>query len=366
MAEPNRGVPADPAGRRPRHPARRSFALAATVIALTLLMGRCSPNLEAAALPNWPTDSAARSLASSAGDARGELPTGDRGAPGEDPALEGGATGERESRGEGAPPPPDGQGGTDRAGATTTTISPPSPQDASFCRLLGEFVQPIRELGPADAGLVPRQISGEVERVHAGYRDDPAFELHGGAEDMLAIWRWAERTCDEPMAGQPARFRLVQFEDQLAGQGPVDVCAALTAEDVEAALALAGRASVEDVRATSTGVSASCTYDVDFGSGSTEQLTVAVRDEWGILEGSCAERDGRERDTEPADRACVVSSSRGVWALFAELRSRTVSIEVRWPTLDDEPPDADRALEVLERLYVSIAPSVVLGIEPQR
>lgn len=348
-------------------PARRSFAVAAVVIGLTLLLARCSPNLEAAALPNWPTYRAIGSPASSTG-AAANRPSGGAPSSDEDPTLRDGAMSTGSTQREPGSPPRDGDASGGRGEETTTTTEPSTQEEVLFCRHLGEFVAPIRELGPDDARSVPKEIADEVERVHAGYRDDPDFDRHDGAEDMLAIWRWAARRCSEPMAGQPARFRLVQFEDQLAGQGPIDVCDALPDDDVAAAFAPLTTVTVKDAKPRTSRLSSQCTYTVDFGGGKTKDLSVTVDDRWGIVEGSCVGRSGaQEVDLEPAERACRTSSRpSGVWALYAEQRSRTVSIELRWPILDSKAPSDEQAQAIVADLYRSLSPSIVLGSRTPR
>jgi len=69
----------------------------------------------------------------------------------------------------------------------------------------------------------------------------------------------------------------------------------------------------------------------------------------------------------PAERACLISNVQtGHFNLYLEQRSRTVSVELRWPILDVRKPSADQGRQMVEKLYASIAPDVVLGTPGDR
>lgn len=353
--------------RRPR-PARRSFAVAGIIVGITLLLARCSPAVTTASAPLLPLPGALGKGGPAEAGTPEKLPANQDAPPGEQPADDGGARSTTDdTKGNGSPPPSDPERGGSK-GTTTTASRAPAASEASFCRFLGMFTHPIRELHGDGAGAIPVELADEVERLSAGFRDDPDFDLHGGAEDMLVIWRWAVSACTQQMAGQPPRFRLVQFEDQLAGLGPIDVCATLSAGEVEAAFSGVADAEVTSSKASATTYANRCAYEVSIGARSPVELRVSVDDRWGILDGNCIGRDGGGEVTlSPAERACLVSSAmNGSWQLYLEQRSRTVSIELRWPVRDARPPSTDAGRQVVERLYASIAPAVVPGKEGER
>ncbi len=343
---------------------RRAAGVALGLMAVTLLLGRCAPDPAGAFLPGLATPAGSPSGTGHGSGGTIPLPSGD---------------------GEGGPNPDDTAGTTSpdrpttttdgelpeedpRPGGSSSTTEPPASVDPDeqaqwFCVHLGQFVQPISQLDPARVGDVPSAVRKEVERLRAGLVDDPQFERNGGSADMLAIWRWAAEACVEPMAGQPARLRLIQFEDQLAGQQPVDVCRTLDDRVVEEAFE--GLAEAPEVRSAEPGRGygeTQCTIEVEVGRGDAT-LTVTVRDGWGELEGRCVEREGtRVQDLPEADRACRLESRpSGDWLLVAEHRSRTVLIDLDWPILDEPAPGDGTVRRALEALHAAIAPVAVLG-----
>lgn len=336
----------------------RAATLAATVVALTLLLAQCVPGSRGHARPNW-----------GGGYGNPPQPSGSAAAgtlgPPEAPQSGGGVDGSDAEIGAGSTAAPESSAPSGTAAQTPTISSPPStgspatppsagPAVDALCRQLTEFRQPIKQIDAGTLAELPPAIREQSLRIKAGYVDDPDYELHEGAADMRAVWEWVATTCPSgSVAYQRPGWYLQRFEDVLAGLAPVDVCAALTTSDVSSDFGPVGSStgSVAD-----SGWNSDCQY---FPPGVTDKALLDVQVWYVPLVGGgevwC--HDGTAVDV--GDRACLRKDYMTL-TLTVERRSVAFELALRTATVGDDPADAALA-EQLVAVYAALAPRVLPG-----